>query len=172
MVVSNRNLLFQGSVFRGHVSFQGSVSNPISVIYHAYANLLSSPTVPTPRFPIETWVSSWWFQPIWKIFVKMGSFPQFSGRKLKKSLSCHHPGILNGIINSLLKRNQWEKKTDSHHPTRWSTFRPIRNGLSELGTFQVDLVTQGTSIPGGTTPTKTTGVFDSMDTKTNIPKEN
>ena len=37
--------------------------------------------------------TSWWFQPIWKMFVKMGeNLSQFSGWKfLKKYLSCHPP---------------------------------------------------------------------------------
>ena len=39
---------------------------------------------------LQTWVSSWWLnQPIWKIWVKMGIFPNFRGEH-KKYLSCHH----------------------------------------------------------------------------------
>ena len=40
------------------------------------------------HFPWEN-VTSWWFQPIWKIFVKMGIFPNFRGKN-KEYLSCHH----------------------------------------------------------------------------------
>ena len=32
---------------------------------------------------------SWWFQPIWKISVKLGIFPKFRGEN-KKYVSCHH----------------------------------------------------------------------------------
>ena len=35
-------------------------------------------------------IASWWFQPLWKILVKMGIFPKFRGEH-KKYLSCHHP---------------------------------------------------------------------------------
>ena len=35
-------------------------------------------------------LSSWWFQPIWKILVKLDHLPQFSGWKFQKYLSCHH----------------------------------------------------------------------------------
>ena len=33
--------------------------------------------------------SSWWFQPLWKILVKLEIFPNFRGEN-KKYLSCHH----------------------------------------------------------------------------------
>ena len=32
----------------------------------------------------------WWFQPIWKMLVKLDPFPQ-TGMKINKYLSCHHP---------------------------------------------------------------------------------
>ena len=35
------------------------------------------------------WITSWWFQPIWKILVKLDIFPNFRGEN-KKCLSCHH----------------------------------------------------------------------------------
>ena len=35
------------------------------------------------------WLSSWWFQPIWNILVKMDLFPK-GGVKITKYLSCHH----------------------------------------------------------------------------------
>ena len=35
-------------------------------------------------------LSSWWFQLIWNIFVKMDHFPNFRGEN-RKYLSCHHP---------------------------------------------------------------------------------
>ena len=35
-------------------------------------------------------ISGWWFQPVWKIFVKMGIFPYFRDEN-KKCLRCHHP---------------------------------------------------------------------------------
>ena len=34
----------------------------------------------------ETTLTRWWFQPTWKILVKNGSFPQFSGWKKKTML--------------------------------------------------------------------------------------
>ena len=37
-------------------------------------------------------ISSWWFQPIWKIWVKMVSSSP-SRDKNKKCLSCHHPDL-------------------------------------------------------------------------------
>ena len=39
------------------------------------------------------WVTSWWFQPGWKILVKIGSSSPNLGEN-KKYLSCHHPGNL------------------------------------------------------------------------------
>ena len=48
MVVSNRNLLFQGSIFRGYVSFRGVRSDAnihISLHYHLDQPLLLSVTV-------------------------------------------------------------------------------------------------------------------------------
>ena len=39
---------------------------------------------PMPSPPTnKAFVTRWWFQPIWKILVKIGSFPQGSGWKLK-----------------------------------------------------------------------------------------
>ena len=35
--------------------------------------------------------SSWWFQPLWKIWVKMGSSSPKFGMKISKYFSCHHP---------------------------------------------------------------------------------
>ena len=37
----------------------------------------------------QVFLSSWWFQPIGKILVKMDNLPQKSGEN-KKCLSCHH----------------------------------------------------------------------------------
>ena len=37
--------------------------------------------------------SAWWFQPIWKKTVKMGSSSPIFGVKMKKCLSCHHLAI-------------------------------------------------------------------------------
>ena len=37
-------------------------------------------------------VSSWWFQPNWKILVKLDHFPRDRGEH-EKQLSCHHLGI-------------------------------------------------------------------------------
>ncbi len=34
--------------------------------------------------------TSWWFQPIWKILVKLDHFPKVRGEN-KQYLSCHHP---------------------------------------------------------------------------------
>ena len=36
-------------------------------------------------------MTSWWFQPLWKIWVKNGNLPQKIGVNRKKYLSCHHP---------------------------------------------------------------------------------
>ena len=44
--------------------------------------------IPTPQH-----VSSWWFQPIWKIFVKLHHFSQGSGWKIN-IIEIHHPGVL------------------------------------------------------------------------------
>ncbi len=39
---------------------------------------------------LQTNNASWWFQPLWKILVKLGIFP--NGRdEHKNCLSCHHP---------------------------------------------------------------------------------
>ena len=46
----------------------------------------------TPIFTKKN--TSWWFQPIWKIWVKMGSsFPNFRGEKFQKNMwvATHHP---------------------------------------------------------------------------------
>ena len=37
------------------------------------------------------WLTSWWFQPIQKIFVNMGFFPPKIGMNITNHLSCHHP---------------------------------------------------------------------------------
>ena len=39
---------------------------------------------------IRKYYSGWWFQPIWKILVKLEIFPNFRGENSKKYLSCHH----------------------------------------------------------------------------------
>ena len=36
------------------------------------------------------YTTSWWFQPLRKLLVKMGNFPKVRGEN-KKYLSCHHP---------------------------------------------------------------------------------
>ena len=41
--------------------------------------------------------SGWWFQPIWKIWVKMGSFPQGSGVKIKTVWN-HHPSRVKTLL--------------------------------------------------------------------------
>ena len=45
-----------------------------------------------PKFTPFKYNTSWWLnQPIWKIFVKMGSSSPISEVNIKKYLSCHHP---------------------------------------------------------------------------------
>ena len=51
-------------------------------------NIDGCPTI-WEKFGLPIW-SSWWFQPIWKILVTMGIFPNFRGEKTKY-LSCHRP---------------------------------------------------------------------------------
>ena len=41
-------------------------------------------------------ISSWWFQPTWKILVKLDHFPNFWG-ETKKYLSCHHLVFWGGL---------------------------------------------------------------------------
>ena len=54
-------------------------------------------------------LASWWLnQPIWKIWVKIGSFPPRIRDEHKKKMSCHHPvGVLTWIsdmfIHSIMK---------------------------------------------------------------------
>ena len=52
-------------------------------------HLLKKTTTTTTTTTIT--VPGWWFQPIWKIFVKLDHFPRVRGAN-KKYLSCHHPG--------------------------------------------------------------------------------
>ena len=41
-------------------------------------------------FKKKQYNTSWWFQPLWKIWVKLDPFPKKSGVKITKSLSSHH----------------------------------------------------------------------------------
>ena len=43
-------------------------------------------------------VRGWWFQPIWKILVKLDHFPRVRGEN-KKYLSCHHPGSCHPFLS-------------------------------------------------------------------------
>ena len=43
-------------------------------------------------------MSSWWFQPIWKILVKLDHFPRVRVEN-KKCLSCHHLDVLRKTRN-------------------------------------------------------------------------
>ena len=45
------------------------------------------------KWDLNDTTSSWWFQPLWKILVKMGSSSPIFGLNIKKYLSCHHPDI-------------------------------------------------------------------------------
>ena len=56
--------------------------------------------------------TSWWFQPIWKIFSQIGSFPQVLGEN-KKYLSCHH-----------LEKQRMEKKSPSFPGFRLPAYHP------------------------------------------------
>ena len=55
-------------------------------------------------------LSSWWFQPIWKILVKMGIFPNFRGEN-EKCVSCHH--LVMVMIGESIIQLQWH----SSHPS-------------------------------------------------------
>ena len=65
-------------------------------------NLAPLSHYPNQRRPPATGISffepGWWFQPIWKILVKMGIFPKVRGEN-KKHLSCHHPRNLRTCRN-------------------------------------------------------------------------
>ena len=58
------------------------------------------------KFGLPIW-SSWWFQPIWKIWVTMGIFHNFRGEN-KTYLSCHHP-----VMVSQKKKTAKKKSTPS-----------------------------------------------------------
>ena len=114
MMVFNRNL-FQGVIFRFHVSFrectspkQGSKKSRFRIdppgasiitternvrkVQGTSASVIRSPHLRCFGFWMKnTFLSGWWLnQPIWKIFVKNGFiFPKFRDEH-KKSLSCHH----------------------------------------------------------------------------------
>ena len=49
-----------------------------------------------------------WTNPIWKIWVKIGSFesfPQDSGVNIKNDLSCHHPENMLFLLSRFHKKN-------------------------------------------------------------------
>ena len=47
---------------------------------------------------MELITTSWWFQPIWKILVKMGIFPNRDEHTIY--LSCHHPDHIHNWVVS------------------------------------------------------------------------
>ena len=63
-------------------------------------------------------LSGWWFQPIWKILVKLVIFPNFRDEN-KTYLSCHHP-VVHGIPFSPWKIIRKPKlKTLEGTPCHW-----------------------------------------------------
>ena len=97
------------SSFKGLVSFRKSghpkwsnknirslYANHRKGLTHRVTCVVSeAPPTSTPPWTTKcrTKKSSWWFQPIWKIWVKMGTFPTVRGEN-KKCLSCHHLEML------------------------------------------------------------------------------
>ncbi len=57
-------------------------------------------------------ITSWWFQPLRKNLVKMGTFPKYSGWKFQKYLSCHHPDYI--VIKNKVPR--WLPTHTSNRP--------------------------------------------------------
>ena len=71
----------QKPCFKNHVWVSGYDKNLFFMCFNHLCN--------TSQLPSETKSTSWWFQPSWKIFVKIGILPNFRGES-KKKLSCHH----------------------------------------------------------------------------------
>ena len=76
-------------------------------------------SIPKPK-PI----TSWWFQPIWKIFVKLDHFPRVRDEN-KKYLSCHHPESNPTLRPTPRPRNHTSHISDQTHPPQappWADF--------------------------------------------------
>ena len=56
-------------------------------------------------------LAGWWFQPTWKILVKMGIFPNFRGEN-KEYLSCHHLDNLGVCETKNFREMVWNKNTN------------------------------------------------------------
>ena len=67
-------------------------------------------------------VPGWWFQPIWKILVKLDHFPRVRGEK-KKYLSCHHPGSCHPFLYFTIPNKHLHFQATngllSPHPPTW-----------------------------------------------------
>jgi len=56
-------------------------------------------------------ITGWWFQPLWKILVKMGNLPQI-GVKIKNIWN-HHPDNLQIVQSILLGVGMWDSYTST-----------------------------------------------------------
>ena len=68
--------------------------------------------------------TSWWFQPSWKILVKMGIFPKVRGEN-KTCLSCHHlvywlPFLPSKNLQGWQNSGVWWSNVILYPPERWS----------------------------------------------------
>ena len=71
-------------------------------------------------------LSSWWFQPLWKILVKLGIFPNFWGENrtyLKPPPSCVN------VFFFWLVEDRWRPEEQQNHLTNpWKKPRQCRSG--------------------------------------------
>ena len=80
--------------------------------------------------------SSWWFQPIWKIWVNMGASSPIFGMKINKYLSCHLETLL-PISKSPASQHPHLDRYAACHPLQldqqWqSLVRILQNHLREV----------------------------------------
>ena len=93
-------------LFRGYVSFREG--NTLTSFVHQYGTVRTEQSCLLKAFNRNCMLlthikSSWWFQPIWKILVKLDHFPNFRGENSKniwvattmKSISSNHSAEAN-----------------------------------------------------------------------------
>ena len=73
----NRKYIFQPLIYRGHVSFPGStVASRKSACLFLTSNVSKKSMITCLCNWQNKRSSSWWFQPIWKILVRLEIFPK------------------------------------------------------------------------------------------------
>ena len=148
MIVSNRNLLFQGVIFRWTMLVSGRVcvfifgvrkfSTPNSAAKEPFIDLLN---LQSPRKQLTSWQLIWvfffiillvgGFNPLWKILVQMGIFPKFRGQNKKYlkpppsnwfEVFSFHLFVKNGFFPPKLRGTFQVPKSRiaKNHPFNWS----------------------------------------------------